>query len=81
MPFVRCVVAWREQGRACETGPLYGRPSRRLRDLLGQPSSDSRAQTKGTSDGKRIVFASHDGDVYSAGFLPLAVGNVRAVGV
>ncbi|MBX5474244.1 MAG: TIGR04053 family radical SAM/SPASM domain-containing protein [Thermoleophilia bacterium] len=76
-PFFRRVVAWRGEGRACETGPLYERLATRLRALLGEPSAESRAQTKGTRDGKGIVFVSYDGDVYPAGFLPLALGNVR----
>ena len=76
-PFFRRVVAWRREGRACTTGPLYERLSARLRDLLGEATPDSKAQTKGTRDGKGIVFVSHDGDVYPAGFLPLPLGNVR----
>jgi radical SAM protein with 4Fe4S-binding SPASM domain len=48
-----------------------------LRFQLGEPTGKSRAQTKGTRDGKGIVFVAHDGDVYPAGFLPLSVGNVR----
>ncbi len=76
-PFFRRVLAWRASGRDCETGPLYERLSARLRDLLGEPQERLRAQSKATRDGKGIVFVSHDGDVYPAGFLPLALGNVR----
>ena len=76
-PFFRRVLAWRAEGRECGTGPLYGRLSARLRDLLGEPQERLRAQSKATRDGKGIVFVSHDGDVYPAGFLPLALGNVR----
>ena len=75
-PFFRRVVAWRQEGRDCKTGPLYRRLADRLQELLGEPLGVPRAQTKGTRDGKGIVFVSHDGDVYPAGFLPLAVGNV-----
>jgi len=75
-PFFRRVVAWRQEGRDCETGPLYCRLADRLRELLGEPLGVPRAQTKGTRDGKGIVFVSHDGDVYPAGFLPLAIGTV-----
>jgi len=75
-PFFRRVAAWRRQGRRSPTGPLYERLSGRLRELLGQPGR-AKAQTKGTRDGKGIVFVAHDGDVYPAGFLPLALGNVR----
>lgn len=72
-PFFRRV----ERGGGLEPGPLYGRLSGRLRALLGEPGTESRAQTKGTRDGKGIVFVAHDGDVYPAGFLPIPVGNVR----
>jgi radical SAM protein len=76
-PFFRRVAAWRQEGRARDTGALYQRLAERLRTLLGDPRTPSRAQTKGTRDGKGIVFVSHDGHVYPAGFLPLAVGNIR----
>lgn len=75
-PFFRRVATWRRQGRRAPTGPLYGRLSGRLRKLLGEPGP-ARPQTKGTRDGKGIVFVAHDGDVYPAGFLPLPLGNVR----
>jgi radical SAM protein len=76
-PFFRRVLSWRADGRDCETGELYERLSVRLRDLLGPPQERLRAQSKATRDGKGIVFVSHDGDVYPAGFLPLSLGNVR----
>ncbi len=76
-PFFRRVVAWREEGHAFTTGALYARLGAQLRTLLGEPGGRSRAQTKGTRDGKGIVFVSHDGEVCPAGFLPLRLGNVR----
>jgi radical SAM protein with 4Fe4S-binding SPASM domain len=77
-PFFRRVVASRSAGGApWRLGPLYARLSRRLVALLGEPTGEAKAQTKGTRDGKGIVFVGHDGEVYPAGFLPLAVGNVR----
>lgn len=76
-PFFRRVVAWRREGRPAAAGPLYARLSERLDGLLGEPSGESKAQTKGTRDGKGIVFVSHDGDVYPAGFLPIPLGSVR----
>lgn len=83
-PFFRRVVTWRKgdppgadpQARYT-LGPLYRRLSARLREQLGRPTSSPRAQTKGTRDGKGIVFVAHDGEVYPAGFLPLRLGNVR----
>lgn len=75
-PFFRRVAVWRREGRPAPTGPLYAGLARRLRGLLGQPGP-AKAQTKGTRDGKGIVFVAHDGHVYPAGFLPLPLGNVR----
>jgi radical SAM protein len=76
-PFFRRVVAWRREGRAVETGLLYRRLAEQLRARLGPPRREPRAQTKGTRDGKGVVFVAHNGDVYPAGFLPIAIGNVR----
>ena len=36
-----------------------------------------RAHTTATRDGKGIVFVAYDGEIYPAGFLPKALGNVR----
>ena len=80
-PFFRRVVASRN-GEAPEgLGPLYQLLSDRLVELLGEPRCEPKAQTKGTRDGKGIVFVAHDGDVYPAGFLPVALGNVRRHGL
>ncbi len=76
-PMFRRVVHWHEQGIAGPTGPLYEQLARGLVDQLGPPSAPSRAQTKGTRDGRGIVFVSATGDVYPAGFLPIVLGNVR----
>ncbi|MBI4172676.1 MAG: SPASM domain-containing protein, partial [Actinobacteria bacterium] len=76
-PFFRRVVAWREERRPVEAGPLYGRLAAGLVEQLGPPSAASKAQTKGTRDGRGIVFVSSIGDVYPAGFLPVVLGNVR----
>jgi radical SAM protein len=83
-PFFRRVAAWRRDDPA-ETdvqaryglGPLYESLSVRLRELLGEPISESKAHVKGTRDGKGIVFVSHDGEIFPAGFLPQSLGNVR----
>ena len=47
------------------------------RVVAADPSPPRTAQTKGTRDGKGIVFVAHDGEVFPAGFLPVSVGNVR----
>ena len=82
-PFFRRVVAERaamptgaDPGGHFGLGDLYRRLSARLRARLGPPGR-SRAQSAGTRDGKGIVFVSHNGDVYPAGFLPITLGNVR----
>ncbi|MDH4103153.1 MAG: TIGR04053 family radical SAM/SPASM domain-containing protein [Thermoleophilia bacterium] len=76
-PMFRRVVEWRAEGRACVTGALYERLAEELAAKLGQPAGSPRAQTKGTRDGRGIVFVSSVGDVTPAGFLPIALGNVR----
>jgi radical SAM protein with 4Fe4S-binding SPASM domain len=76
-PMFRRVVAWREEGRAPEAGSLYARLRAGLEEQLGVPTGASKAHTKGTRDGRGIVFVSATGDVTPAGFLPLVLGNVR----
>ena len=82
-PWFRRVVAQRKGLDPLEDpavvfglGPLYHRLTTRLRELLGEPGN-SRAQSVGTRDGKGILFVSHDGEVYPAGFLPYRLGNVK----
>jgi len=76
-PFFRRVAAWRAAGERPAASPLYGQLAGRLRELLGAPGLRPRSQTKGTRDGKGIVFVAHDGDIYPSGFLPIALGNVK----
>lgn len=88
-PFFRRVAQWRKsqgpQPGASPTdiahqyglGPLYTTLANDLRARLGPPSSPSRAQSASTRDGKGIIFVSHNGVVYPAGFLPIALGNIR----
>ena len=76
-PMFRRVVRWREEGTAGPTGALYERLAAGLREQLGPPTSPSKAQTKGTRDGRGIIFVSATGDVYPAGFLPIVLGNVK----
>jgi radical SAM protein len=58
-------------------GPLYKRLSQELRERLGQPTSNPLAQSSKTRDGKGIIFVTYDGNVFPAGFLPYALGNIR----
>lgn len=76
-PMFRRVVRWREEGTPAETGSLYAHLAAGLREQLGPPAAPSKAHTKGTRDGRGIVFVSATGDVYPAGFLPIVLGNVR----
>jgi radical SAM protein len=71
-PFFRRVVA----GDALPARALYRDLAGELRDRLGAPGPRSKAQTKGTRDGKGIVFVSSTGDVSPSGFLPVTLGNV-----
>lgn len=65
------------QSSPLDTGSLYRLLADDLQLRLGAARSPSRAQTSGTRDGKGIVFVSHDGTVYPAGFLPVPLGNIR----
>ncbi|HVS86115.1 MAG TPA: TIGR04053 family radical SAM/SPASM domain-containing protein [Gaiellaceae bacterium] len=76
-PFFRRVVVQRRDGGARPGGPLYARLASRLRSELGPPAAPSKAQTKGTRDGRGIVFVGHDGAIQPSGFTPLPLGNVR----
>jgi len=75
-PFFRRVVAEREAGSA-PSGPIYEALSAQLLEELGPPSGTARAQTKGTRDGRGVIFVGHDGSIAPSGFLPLELGNVR----
>jgi AdoMet-dependent heme synthase len=76
-PFFRRVVVERRAGRPAPGTTTYRRMHERLVERLGQAERGSSAHTASTRDGKGIVFVSHDGEVYPAGFLPLALGSVR----
>ncbi len=88
-PFFRRVVAERKAAdpqqeattlqifKQFHLSPLYMELSMDLRSRLGPQTTTPKAQTSGTRDGKGIIFISHDGTVYPAGFLPLPLGNVR----
>ena len=76
-PFFRRVVAARRAGAPAPEGALYRRLSGRLDQLLGPATRQPSAHTAPTRDGKGILFVSHDGEVYPAGFLPLGLGSVR----
>ncbi|MGC9134004.1 TIGR04053 family radical SAM/SPASM domain-containing protein [Caldisphaera sp.] len=58
-------------------GKLYYDLVSRLREKLGKPKNESKAETHGTRDGRGIVFVSHDGYVYPSGFLPYPAGNIK----
>lgn len=77
-PIFRRVVRWRQQGVDGPRGELYDRLARELVERLGPPTTESRAQARGTRDGRGIVFVSSIGEITPSGFLPLVLGNVRS---
>lgn len=76
-PHFRRVVSQRASGTETFRSPLYEMLVSRLRELEGFPSSELKAQTTGTRDGKGIIFVGHDGEVFPSGFLPIGLGNVK----
>jgi AdoMet-dependent heme synthase len=76
-PFFRRVVTERADGAAPPGEGLYRRMRDGLEDELGPGQGPPRAQTKGTRDGRGIIFVGHDGTITPSGFLPLELGNVR----
>ena len=76
-PFFRRVVRARRVGAPPPDSALYRRLSAHLTGLLGPGTGHPSAHTAPTRDGKGIVFVSHDGQVYPAGFLPLGLGSIR----
>lgn len=76
-PFFRRVVVQRRDGGPAPRTALHARLAGRLEKLLGPPRGAPSAHTAATRDGKGILFVSHDGQVYPAGFLPMELGSVR----
>jgi radical SAM protein len=76
-PFFRRIVKARRAGAPAPNSPLYQTLSADLSGLLGPATGRPSAHTAPTRDGKGIVFIAHDGQVYPAGFLPLALGGIR----
>ncbi len=88
-PFFRRIVSWRKAYGPSPSDPpahmasqyglgtLYSTLAEELRTRIGPPRTAPRAQSSGTRDGQGIIFVSHNGTVYPAGFLPLALGNIR----
>ncbi len=88
-PFFRRIVTWRKSLGPSPSDPparvasqyglgtLYSTLTEELRTRIGPARGAPRAQSSGTRDGQGIIFVSHDGTVYPAGFLPLALGNIR----
>jgi radical SAM protein with 4Fe4S-binding SPASM domain len=76
-PFFRRVVAERAAGSLPPGSPLYRRLAAGLAAELGPPTHPPHAQTKGTRDGRGILFVGHDGEITPSGFLPYTLGNVR----
>ena len=66
-----------EPQRVITYGNLYSQLVEELRQLMGPPRGESRAQTTGTRDGHGIIFVAYNGDVYPSGFTPYPLGNVK----
>lgn len=77
-PFFRRVVAERAAGAQPPATPLYRRLAAGLAAELGPSTLPPHAQTKGTRDGRGILFVGHDGEITPSGFLPYTLGNVRS---
>src|SRR5579875_43240 len=77
-PFFRRVAAQRRAGGPPPGGALYARLAGRLAVLLGPPVRRPPAHASPTRDGKGVIFVAHDGTVLPAGFLPVALGNIRS---
>jgi len=88
-PFFRRVAQWRQNmtsddahspsgiAETFNLGALYESLASELQDRIGPVTSAPRCQTRGTRDGKGILFIAHDGTVYPSGFLPVSLGNIR----
>ncbi len=61
--------------------PFYRRVVLQRQGLAGGETASTRRSGFGVRDGNGIVFVSHTGDIYPAGFLPLAAGNVRSANI
>jgi AdoMet-dependent heme synthase len=77
-PFFRRVAVQRCSGGAPAVGELYHLLSQRRIALFGPAPKAERPPTAATRDGKGIIFIANDGKVYPAGFLPVAVGDIRS---
>ncbi|MBI3890518.1 MAG: TIGR04053 family radical SAM/SPASM domain-containing protein [Candidatus Wallbacteria bacterium] len=87
-PFFRRVCTWRLADGPGEDpiakyglSRLYGRLRRRLEEKMGAGGADPLIRSARTRDGKGIVFVGYNGDIYPAGFLPVALGNIRRDGL
>lgn len=77
-PHFRRVILNRLKGiENSRKGQLYRMLVSRLHELDGSPSSELKAQTIGTRDGRGIIFVSYDGQIFPSGFLPIGLGNVK----
>ncbi len=85
-PWARRVARWRREdqvlpgeqtARRYGLGALYSQLSDRLAEVLGAPRTPARLATSGTRDGNGTLFVGFDGTLQPAGFLPLALGNVK----
>lgn len=76
-PFFRRVVTEYREGKNHCPDNLGIQLIDGLKNLMGDTTTTSIAQTMSTRDGKGIIFVSYKGDVYPSGFFPLVLGNVK----
>jgi len=74
-PHFRRVRSERSNGGSAR-GDLYTQLAVRLRELLGEPTSQPVLKSTATRDGRGIMFVAYNGDVYPSGFLPVSTGRV-----
>lgn len=75
-PFYRRVKIERTNGKTY-SGMLYNYLVNRLRELLGEPTTELDPRFMPTRDGFGIIFISYNGTVYPSGFMPLPLGSIR----
>ena len=75
-PFYRRVKIEESNG-VKYSGYLYRELVTKLRELLGEPSSELDTRFMPTRDGLGIIFIAYDGTVYPSGFMPYPLGNIR----
>lgn len=76
-PQFRRIVTQRSTGVvSSRNGRIHRELVRRLKEFEGLGTSDLKALTTSTRDGKGVIFVAHNGEIFPSGFLPMSLGNV-----